>query len=242
MRLISALAPVTLAAALALTACAPTPAAAPAPTSSPATITAPSSTPSPSPTQTPVDLAPMDTITAPEPVTVNVPAPQPVKVQTPAPVVAVPVTAPTAPAIPAAAPAPVRCEEDQPCWDCATMGNKICGPATSDQCQEDDPCWDCKTMGNKICGPVDCATLKLGDAWAGVGTYCSTQPITAPVRHVYLRPGTLKCEVDGQPCAREEVIFTDGVSQYTPDMKNFTPGPGAACYLNGFKCWATSVR
>jgi hypothetical protein len=21
-----------------------------------------------------------------------------------------------------------RCEEDQPCWDCATMGNLICGP------------------------------------------------------------------------------------------------------------------
>ena len=20
-------------------------------------------------------------------------------------------------------------------------------------CQEDDPCWDCETMGNRICGP-----------------------------------------------------------------------------------------
>lgn len=35
-----------------------------------------------------------------------------------------------------------RCEEDQPCWDCETMGNKVCGedlpPAVvlipSDQC------------------------------------------------------------------------------------------------------------
>lgn len=26
-------------------------------------------------------------------------------------------------------PAPVAsCEEDQPCWDCHTMGNKVCGP------------------------------------------------------------------------------------------------------------------
>ena len=25
----------------------------------------------------------------------------------------------------------VRCEEDQPCWDCTTMGNKICGAATT---------------------------------------------------------------------------------------------------------------
>ncbi len=23
---------------------------------------------------------------------------------------------------------PPRCEEDQPCWDCATMGNRQCGP------------------------------------------------------------------------------------------------------------------
>lgn len=22
----------------------------------------------------------------------------------------------------------VRCEEDQSCWDCETMGNKVCGP------------------------------------------------------------------------------------------------------------------
>ncbi len=25
-------------------------------------------------------------------------------------------------------PKPVRCEEDMPCWDCTTMGNKVCGP------------------------------------------------------------------------------------------------------------------
>jgi hypothetical protein len=25
-------------------------------------------------------------------------------------------------------PAPVDCAEDDPCWDCATMGNLICGP------------------------------------------------------------------------------------------------------------------
>jgi hypothetical protein len=23
----------------------------------------------------------------------------------------------------------VRCREDMPCWDCQTMGNRICGPA-----------------------------------------------------------------------------------------------------------------
>lgn len=24
--------------------------------------------------------------------------------------------------------APIRCEEDMPCWDCTIMGNHICGP------------------------------------------------------------------------------------------------------------------
>lgn len=23
---------------------------------------------------------------------------------------------------------PAPCQEDQPCWDCRTMGNRICGP------------------------------------------------------------------------------------------------------------------
>ena len=27
--------------------------------------------------------------------------------------------------------ASTRCEEDQPCWDCETMGNRICGPTTT---------------------------------------------------------------------------------------------------------------
>jgi hypothetical protein len=50
-----------------------------------------------------------------------------------------------------------RCEEDMPCWDCATMGNKICGPVAEpvapERCEEDMPCWDCSTMGNLQCGP-----------------------------------------------------------------------------------------
>lgn len=34
-------------------------------------------------------------------------------------------TVPAASASPAA-----RCQEDAPCWDCRTMGNRVCGPAT----------------------------------------------------------------------------------------------------------------
>lgn len=29
---------------------------------------------------------------------------------------------------PSPGPAVSSCEEDQPCWDCTTMGNRICGP------------------------------------------------------------------------------------------------------------------
>ncbi len=58
----------------------------------------------------------------------------------------------------------VGCQEDNPCWDCETMGNKDCGPAdtvTEPVCEEDMPCWDCETMGNQVCGTIDDA----GEAW-----------------------------------------------------------------------------
>lgn len=32
---------------------------------------------------------------------------------------------------------PTRCEEDMPCWDCHTMGNRVCGP--TDQNKETQP-------------------------------------------------------------------------------------------------------
>lgn len=51
--------------------------------------------------------------------------------------------------------------EDDPRWDCHTMGNLICGPGRGDSapveegvCFEDQLCWDCHTMGNRICGEV----------------------------------------------------------------------------------------
>ena len=47
-----------------------------------------------------------------EPVPVA-PVPEPVYVQTPVP--------------PHGEPAPPVCQEDEPCWDCKTMGNRICG-------------------------------------------------------------------------------------------------------------------
>lgn len=57
---------------------------------------------------------------------------------------------------PAPVPAPVRT---------ATAPKPKPAPAQTapKRCQEDDPCWDCRTMGSKSCG-ADPAML--GDAWA----------------------------------------------------------------------------
>lgn len=41
--------------------------------------------------------------------------------------VAVPTTTPAPATVPAPAQTPPRCYEDEPCWDCLTMGNKLCG-------------------------------------------------------------------------------------------------------------------
>lgn len=79
--------------------------------------------------------APKVTLESPVVEVVATPAPAP---ETPAPVaetstVSLEVTAsliqPLTDSIPVVpfTPAP-RCEEDQPCWDCSTMGNRICGP------------------------------------------------------------------------------------------------------------------
>lgn len=92
---------------------------------------------------------------------------EPVPVTAPAPGAPEPVPAPAAPA-----PAPIGDpNEDEPGWDCATMGNKICGstyteavilpdllypvtpaPAPTRDPYEDEPGWDCTIHGNKICG------------------------------------------------------------------------------------------
>lgn len=100
--------------------CAPLPTPAPAPKPQPV----PAPTPAPHPTPAPVPHpAPQP---APEPAPAPTPAPAPVPVvldtqhvDRPAPVTA-----------PAPAPAPV-CVEDMPCWNCATMGNHLCGPTTT---------------------------------------------------------------------------------------------------------------
>lgn len=53
---------------------------------------------------------------------------------------------------------PVRCFEDQACWDCATMGNRVCGPPPA--------LWECSTE----------------DGWVSLvanGTWQPTPPLPA---------------------------------------------------------------
>ncbi|MFE6846554.1 hypothetical protein [Streptomyces sp. NPDC057686] len=67
-----------------------------------------------------------------------------------------------------------RIEEDEPGWNCHTMGNKRCGteqPATTvnpdpnndGRIDEDEPGWDCHTMGNKQCGPNAAVKIQEDD-------------------------------------------------------------------------------
>ena len=42
--------------------------------------------------------------------------------------------------------------------ECKALASPLISEAeSSQQCFEDDPCWDCTTMGNQVCGPI--ATL-----------------------------------------------------------------------------------
>lgn len=49
----------------------------------------------------------------------------------------------------------------------AANAETVLGDAQSiERCMEDEPCWDCNTMGNKICGP---SIQALADAsWEGL--------------------------------------------------------------------------
>lgn len=43
--------------------------------------------------------------------------------------------------------AQTQCMEDQPCWDCTTMGNKICGEGFEEDLKEDaDAAWEGLSM------------------------------------------------------------------------------------------------
>ena len=69
-------------------------------------------------------------------------------------------------------------------------------------CQEDEPCWDCATMGNKVCGPVVTATptptptetVAPVDAGTDVTEVAPEQPVLVPIAPVapYVPPVVAK--------------------------------------------------
>lgn len=92
------------------------------------------------------------------------------------------------------------------------------------------PCWDCNTMGNKICGPVgtvDCENLKLGDAYMGIMPHCymveasKLYPSPANFSAAYLGSDQSKA-----PCAN----YTIPSKMYPGVTHYFTDGtPVAGC-------------
>jgi hypothetical protein len=51
-------------------------------------------------------------------------------------------------------PPPIAPEPDDGLGRPAPSVSTTATTAAVSSCQEDDPCWDCETMGNRICGPV----------------------------------------------------------------------------------------
>lgn len=69
-------------------------------------------------------------------------------------------------AIPTTAPH-ATCTSDYDCQGPASL-DPTTNPMPTGPCQEDDPCWDCPTMGNRSCGPDAPAWMKDGDPTTGV--------------------------------------------------------------------------
>lgn len=143
--------------------------------------------------------------------------------------ISVPTTAP-APVVPAptVTTAPAPCEEDEPCWDCATMGNMICGPveapAQSAQAVQPVPAPAPVFKGVPVTvnpvipphaepAPVTrtreefCVNPWLGGAWAGWELFCANLkgkpdvavgPGTTPPPPATVQPR--KGKVEGQSC------------------------------------------
>ena len=45
-------------------------------------------------------------------------------------------------------------KDTRPTTQASTQPSTQASTTQVKECQEDDPCWDCKTMGNKVCGPA----------------------------------------------------------------------------------------
>lgn len=156
--------------------------------------------------------APVSSTTSPTsviPDVLKVPAPTPT-VPSAIAKVATPTTAPApAPVETTAAPAPVQCEEDQPCWDCTTMGNKICGDAA----------------------PLDTITAPTAPVVAPVAAPAPVKvqtPAPAPAKPVQAQPAPATDSYSGLPvvdCAKLGKITAEDHSCVSPNYYAPTPAP-----------------
>lgn len=169
-----------------------------------ATIQAPTEAPITAiqaPTEAPI-VAPVQPLTYASP-TVTTEAPVKAPAPAPAPVVQAPIPAP----VQAPVEAPI-CHEDMPCWDCATMGNQICG----------NP--DCARLGMLTAEDYSCvphsfystteatAATEAWAAWDAAGAFPNTSSESV-VWHV----GTTNDAM--QPLGENEVIIPSHVQPQT---------------------------
>lgn len=125
--------------------------------------------------------APVEPTPAPAPVEPSVAPAEPVA----APVESTPVPAPVEPVAPAVdsaesyvpTPPVVECHEDEPCWDCTTMGNKICGNPV---CKEQNR-FTVDTAGT-------CSTAPVG--WTEADVRADGNAIGATIGRPYLASGS----------------------------------------------------
>jgi hypothetical protein len=45
----------------------------------------------------------------------------------------------------------------------AASSNVLRVPSASERCLEDEPCWDCNTMGNGLCSRTDTTPFEVGE-------------------------------------------------------------------------------
>lgn len=116
----------------------------------------------------------------------------------------------------AQAPTLVTCDEDQPCWDCKTMGNLICGPV---QAPTEAP--------TEAPAPMDTITAPIQPTASPEPAYTPpTQPYMAPVQP-YVAPQAPTATV--QPvatCTAPTLMAEDGSCvnpNFWGDAKGVTP-------------------
>lgn len=95
-------------------------------------------------------------------------------------------TAPTQPALKAPVAPAIKAPTQAPKQVTASPKAPVKAAKTAPKarCEEDQPCWDCKTMGNRMCGPT---AKGQAEAWKNFETNGFTEDeLSAPMTATYL--------------------------------------------------------